>query len=57
MQPVELIQHEAGAEASSSPFTQVLIDLDRFPSENLGRFVQVSVVMEVVHSDFESMAG
>src|SRR5205807_8519743 len=55
VQPVEIVQHEAGAKAGGVPIMQIPIDLLRFGGEVAAGMKEPSIVLYIVHSHFETL--
>ncbi|SPE59343.1 hypothetical protein SBV1_3130016 [Verrucomicrobia bacterium] len=56
MQPVQVVQHEPGAEAGRSPILEVAVDAGGFFAEAVAALVELAVVAQVVDADFEAVA-
>ena len=55
--PAELVEHERRAETHRSPCLEIPVDGAGVRGKALARHVQRAVMMEVVHADFEAVAG
>lgn len=55
MQPVQLAEHEARAEADRTPLAEIAVDAFRLAAETFSRLIQVPVVVEVVHAHLKSV--
>jgi len=54
MQPLEIVEHEAGTKANRAPLVKVMVDVSGLASEFPARGEKVAVVMQIVNADFES---
>ena len=55
VEPIEVAVHEAGTETDGVPFAQIFVDARRGGIEAFFVAVELAVVVEVVHADFESV--
>jgi hypothetical protein len=54
MQPLQIVVHKTGAETYGIPIMQIAVDFVRTFMELPARSVELSVMMEVVNTDFEA---
>jgi hypothetical protein len=54
VQPIEIVVHEAGAEADGIPLAQIAVDFLGILLKVSARGVELAVVMEVVDADFKA---
>src|ERR1700730_10570243 len=57
VQPIQLMQHEARPESGRAPLIDIMVDMRGLTSELTARCKKVTIVLEIVHAYFKSVAG
>ena len=57
MQPIQFMQHETRSESGRAPFIDVVINVSGFTGELAARCEEMTIVLEIVHAYFKSIAG
>ena len=57
MQPIQVMQHEARPESGRAPFIDIVVDMSGLTGELAARCKEMTIVLEIVHAYFKSVAG
>ena len=56
-QPIEIVKHEAGTKTHGVPFFQIAVDADSFLSKCGAATVELTIVVQIMDTHFEALAG
>jgi hypothetical protein len=56
MEPIQIVQHEAGAEASRVPVAEIFVNANGIFGKSLSAVVKLPVMVQIVHAHFAASA-